>query len=431
MFGGIFLPRQHGLSKDPVGDATLLEMGGDGKAIGPGGLDNRHFAGQELVSPAVRSCLYVSHGKSIHRKAQKRGIQDFNGSAEQLQVVCPSGLPGAPAHFPGGVAAWWPGAPPGTTGWCVRVDRRPICQLTTTGSSSGARLSFAHIVDDDSISKQHAPHSQGWRPALWSPTAVNSITPTHRQRTPPCGRLQMKCCQSTKGDTLTLGEVRSRLYASDKRNQKQRRKLPQRGAKSDANKEFFRGPAKMSKNELLTPGDCHNDRSILQAATFVSLVPFCGYPLRPFCGDCEISRLPPGGVSFLSGGIAESKNPAEPPARSLVGHGILRLRSIPPAPTWNSAQNDTARKAELFTLNLLGITCWRGCITKGDGFEFDAHRILDRNHRAGLEDKRRQQGAELVDGGGIIAIQHHIAAPVAHSNDEYNSILKLAGPSIE
>src|SRR4051794_20776881 len=57
-------------------------------------------------------------------------------------------------------------------------------------------------------------------------------------------------------------------------------------------------------------------------------------------------------------------------------------------------------------------------IAKGNGFEFDAHSILDGNYWTCLEYKRRQHRAELVNRRGIITIQHHIAAPVAHSNDK-------------
>ncbi len=57
-------------------------------------------------------------------------------------------------------------------------------------------------------------------------------------------------------------------------------------------------------------------------------------------------------------------------------------------------------------------------ITKGNGFEFDAHRVRDGNHWARLENKCGKHGAELVDRRGIIAIQHHIATPVTHSDDE-------------
>ncbi len=38
---------------------------------------------------------------------------------------------------------------------------------------------------------------------------------------------------------------------------------------------------------------------------------------------------------------AQSKNPvAQPASEVLESAGILRLRSIPPSPAWNSAQND-------------------------------------------------------------------------------------------
>src|SRR5262245_20312594 len=57
-------------------------------------------------------------------------------------------------------------------------------------------------------------------------------------------------------------------------------------------------------------------------------------------------------------------------------------------------------------------------ITKGNGFEFDAHSVRDWNYGARLEYKRGEHGAELVDRGRIVAIQHHIATPVTHSDDE-------------
>src|SRR5206468_1656631 len=57
-------------------------------------------------------------------------------------------------------------------------------------------------------------------------------------------------------------------------------------------------------------------------------------------------------------------------------------------------------------------------ITKGDRFQFDPNSIFNRNHRTRFEDKRRQHRAELVDRRGIVAIQHHIASPVAHPNHE-------------
>ena len=57
-------------------------------------------------------------------------------------------------------------------------------------------------------------------------------------------------------------------------------------------------------------------------------------------------------------------------------------------------------------------------ITKGNGFEFDPNGVPDVDYRTRLEHKRRQHRAELVDRGGIIAIHHHISAPVTHSNDE-------------
>jgi hypothetical protein len=57
-------------------------------------------------------------------------------------------------------------------------------------------------------------------------------------------------------------------------------------------------------------------------------------------------------------------------------------------------------------------------IPKDNGFEFDAHSVRDWNHRARLEYKCGQHGAKLMNGGRIIAIQHHVATPVAHSDHE-------------
>src|SRR6266853_2341473 len=57
-------------------------------------------------------------------------------------------------------------------------------------------------------------------------------------------------------------------------------------------------------------------------------------------------------------------------------------------------------------------------ITKGNGFEFDSDSVFDWNHWTRLEHKRRQHRTELVDRRRIITIQHHVAAPVTHSNHE-------------
>ena len=78
------------------------------------------------------------------------------------------------------------------------------------------------------------------------------------------------------------------------------------------------------------------------------------------------------------------------------------------------------RVSAVFLSGLLApsISFFGEAITKGDGFELHAHSVGDGNHRARLENKRREHRAELVDQGGIVAIQHHIAAPVTHPDDE-------------
>src|SRR2546422_11734859 len=57
-------------------------------------------------------------------------------------------------------------------------------------------------------------------------------------------------------------------------------------------------------------------------------------------------------------------------------------------------------------------------ITKGNRFLFYADSVHDGNHGARLEHKRRQHRAELVHRQRIVAIQHHVPAPVTHSDHE-------------
>src|SRR4029078_12505348 len=45
--------------------------------------------------------------------------------------------------------------------------------------------------------------------------------------------------------------------------------------------------------------------------------------------------------------------------------------------------------------------------------------VHDRHNRPRLEHERRQHRAELVNGQRIIAIDHHIAAPIADPNHEH------------
>src|SRR5216684_9163163 len=54
-------------------------------------------------------------------------------------------------------------------------------------------------------------------------------------------------------------------------------------------------------------------------------------------------------------------------------------------------------------------------IPKGNRFLFHPDSVHDGNHGAHLEYKSRQHRAELVNRQRIVAIQHHIPAPVTHS----------------
>ena len=70
-------------------------------------------------------------------------------------------------------------------------------------------------------------------------------------------------------------------------------------------------------------------------------------------------------------------------------------------------------------------------ISKCDGFQLDPDGIHDRNHGPRFEHKSGQHRAEFVHGQRIVAIQQHISAPVAHSNDEHLDLEIVRGPSIE
>src|SRR5229473_5595431 len=54
-------------------------------------------------------------------------------------------------------------------------------------------------------------------------------------------------------------------------------------------------------------------------------------------------------------------------------------------------------------------------ISKCNRFLFHPDSVHDGNHGARLEYKSRQHRAELVNRQWIVAIQHHISAPVTHS----------------
>src|SRR6266853_4330426 len=57
-------------------------------------------------------------------------------------------------------------------------------------------------------------------------------------------------------------------------------------------------------------------------------------------------------------------------------------------------------------------------IPKGDRFLFHPDSVHDGNHGTRLEYKSWQHRAELVNRQRIVAIQHHIPTPVAHSYNE-------------
>src|SRR6266545_2079708 len=57
-------------------------------------------------------------------------------------------------------------------------------------------------------------------------------------------------------------------------------------------------------------------------------------------------------------------------------------------------------------------------ITKAHRFQLHPYGVHDGYHWSRLEFKRRQHRTELVNRQRIVAVQHHVSAPVAHSNDE-------------
>lgn len=57
-------------------------------------------------------------------------------------------------------------------------------------------------------------------------------------------------------------------------------------------------------------------------------------------------------------------------------------------------------------------------VAEGDGFKFHADGVHDGDDGARLEYEGGQHRAELMDGQGIVAVQHHIATPVADADDE-------------
>ena len=57
-------------------------------------------------------------------------------------------------------------------------------------------------------------------------------------------------------------------------------------------------------------------------------------------------------------------------------------------------------------------------VAEGHRFKFDPDRIHDRHHGTRLKLKRGQHRAEFVDRQRIVAVQHHISAPITHADDE-------------
>ena len=58
------------------------------------------------------------------------------------------------------------------------------------------------------------------------------------------------------------------------------------------------------------------------------------------------------------------------------------------------------------------------CIAPGDCFLFNADSVCDGDDGACLEFEGGPGGADFVNGGGIVAIDQHVAAPLADSDDE-------------
>src|SRR5271163_412381 len=54
-----------------------------------------------------------------------------------------------------------------------------------------------------------------------------------------------------------------------------------------------------------------------------------------------------------------------------------------------------------------------------DRFEFDPDSVHDGNHGSCLDFEGGKHRTELVNGQRVVAVQQHIAAPVAHAHDEH------------
>ena len=57
-------------------------------------------------------------------------------------------------------------------------------------------------------------------------------------------------------------------------------------------------------------------------------------------------------------------------------------------------------------------------VTEGDGFQFDPDGVRDWNYGTCFEYECGQHRTKLVNRSRIIAIQHHVTAPVTHSDHE-------------
>src|SRR4051794_13948472 len=65
-------------------------------------------------------------------------------------------------------------------------------------------------------------------------------------------------------------------------------------------------------------------------------------------------------------------------------------------------------------------------IAERDGFLLDTHGFHYRNDRTRLEHEGRQHRAELVNGKRIVAVEHHVPAPISNADDEQFD-LEVAG----
>jgi hypothetical protein len=68
----------------------------------------------------------------------------------------------------------------------------------------------------------------------------------------------------------------------------------------------------------------------------------------------------------------------------------------------------------IFYSKLLGVNV----ISPGHGFEFDANCVFNGHDRVCLEFECRQHGTKLVYSEGIVAVNEHVAAPVADTDDK-------------